>query len=141
MNNIPPHSYQIKLISELAGLLLVEKIVNISAVIVDFSVAGTLIYYLFKARTGYKKGDSIVNRLILYTLSTGLMTSFSAIIALIFVCIFVVSPWERIAELHPISRSARIPNRSYTLRVICFIVEVSSALAVTAELSLADVHL
>jgi len=45
----------------------------------DLFTAASLSYFLHKMRTGYKKSDTLINRLILYSVNTGLVTSvFSA---------------------------------------------------------------
>ncbi|KAJ7734758.1 hypothetical protein DFH07DRAFT_967473 [Mycena maculata] len=41
----------------------------------DLIIAVSLCYYLLKSRTGLQKTDTIVNRLILYAMNTGLLTS------------------------------------------------------------------
>ncbi|KAH9969896.1 hypothetical protein BC827DRAFT_45831 [Russula dissimulans] len=48
-------------------------------VITDMSTAASLSFFLHKMRTGYKKSDTLINRLIIYSVNTGLVTSiFSA---------------------------------------------------------------
>jgi len=48
-------------------------------VITDMFTAASLSFFLHKMRTGYKKSDSLINRLIIYSVNTGLVTSvFSA---------------------------------------------------------------
>ncbi|KAH7907171.1 hypothetical protein BJ138DRAFT_1093049 [Hygrophoropsis aurantiaca] len=54
----------------------------ISAV-VDTLIASSLCYYLHKRRTGMKRTDSIINRLLLYSINTGAITSFFAILVII----------------------------------------------------------
>ncbi|KAH7929904.1 hypothetical protein BV22DRAFT_1125433 [Leucogyrophana mollusca] len=53
------------------------------SVIVDSSIACTLCYYLHQRRTGRKRTDSIINRLLLYSINTGAVTSFFAILVVI----------------------------------------------------------
>jgi len=45
----------------------------------DIFTAASLSYFLHKMRTGYKRSDTLINRLIIYSVNTGLLTSvFSA---------------------------------------------------------------
>ncbi|EJD05289.1 uncharacterized protein FOMMEDRAFT_27450 [Fomitiporia mediterranea MF3/22] len=53
-------------------------------VISDFSIAGSLIYYLQRSRTGFRKTETMVNRLTILTVNTGLSTSIVATLTLIF---------------------------------------------------------
>ncbi|KAI1785110.1 hypothetical protein LXA43DRAFT_1186064 [Ganoderma leucocontextum] len=46
------------------------------AVIVDIVITTTLTYYLRKSRTGFKRTDSLVDVLMIYTINTGLSTRF-----------------------------------------------------------------
>jgi len=45
------------------------------ALVCDFLIAGSLCYYLFTSRTGYKGTDSLINILSTYAINTGLVTS------------------------------------------------------------------
>lgn len=47
------------------------------------SIALVLIYLLHRSRTGFKRSDTIIKRLIIFTLSTGLSTSLCAIMTLV----------------------------------------------------------
>ncbi|KAI9056777.1 hypothetical protein FKP32DRAFT_1681943 [Trametes sanguinea] len=53
------------------------------AVAVDCVATGTLTYYLHKSRTGFRRTDSMVDVLMVYTVNTGLSTSIVTIAALI----------------------------------------------------------
>ncbi|KAF9267527.1 hypothetical protein L218DRAFT_955399 [Marasmius fiardii PR-910] len=54
-----------------------------SAAAADILIAASLCYYLSKSRTGFKRTDSLISTLIIYTLTTGLMTSIIDIIIII----------------------------------------------------------
>ncbi|KAH8105625.1 hypothetical protein DFH11DRAFT_1630024 [Phellopilus nigrolimitatus] len=54
----------------------------------DVAVAAALIFYLNRARTGFQRSESAINRLIFFSINTGLVTSVSAIISVIFLCVF-----------------------------------------------------
>ncbi|TFK29252.1 hypothetical protein FA15DRAFT_632122 [Coprinopsis marcescibilis] len=57
--------------------------VNIVGVVVDVFIAGALFYFLSRSRTGFKKSDTMISRLILFTVSTGFLTSLCAIGSLV----------------------------------------------------------
>ncbi|KLO11878.1 hypothetical protein SCHPADRAFT_449622 [Schizopora paradoxa] len=74
--------------AQLTTLFTLEKVLNVFGVVSDFTIAGTLIILLHRSRTGFRRSETIVNRLILFTINTGLATSLCAILALIFVSVF-----------------------------------------------------
>ncbi|KAH7913091.1 hypothetical protein BJ138DRAFT_1224351 [Hygrophoropsis aurantiaca] len=51
--------------------------------LVDIAIAVTLCYYLHRRRTGMRRTDSIINRLLLYSVNTGAVTSFFAALVVI----------------------------------------------------------
>ncbi|KAI0046897.1 hypothetical protein FA95DRAFT_1606542 [Auriscalpium vulgare] len=59
------------------------------AAFIDIALASTLAFYLFKGRTGWKRSDTVVNKLILYTVTTGFVPAVDNVLTLIF---FVVKP-------------------------------------------------
>jgi len=54
-----------------------------SAAAADMVIAGALCFYLSKSRTGFKKTDSLISTLIVYSLSTGLVTSIIGVVIVI----------------------------------------------------------
>jgi len=60
-----------------------------SAAAADITIAVSLCYYLMQSRTGFKRTDSLISTLMIYSLTTGLVTSF---IAFIIVVTFAVMP-------------------------------------------------
>ncbi|KAI0667827.1 hypothetical protein C8Q78DRAFT_1081711 [Trametes maxima] len=54
------------------------------AVSIDTIVTGTLITVLLRSRTGFKKTDSLIQSLVVYTFNSGLVTSISSTLAFIF---------------------------------------------------------
>lgn len=69
-----------------------EKLLKISALTlsinalstaVDILIAATLCIMLNNARTGFKKSDTIINRLILFVVNTGILTSCCAVASLV----------------------------------------------------------
>ncbi|KAF8911863.1 hypothetical protein CPB85DRAFT_1434667 [Mucidula mucida] len=57
--------------------------VNILGAAADVFIAACLFYYLRRSRTGFKRSDTMISKLILFSVSTGLMTSVCAIASLI----------------------------------------------------------
>ncbi|EIW57895.1 uncharacterized protein TRAVEDRAFT_48916 [Trametes versicolor FP-101664 SS1] len=53
------------------------------AVILDVFVAGSLSYYLHRSRTGFKRTDSLIDILMVYSINTGLSTSMVTLVAAI----------------------------------------------------------
>ncbi|KAG7088545.1 hypothetical protein E1B28_012527 [Marasmius oreades] len=60
-----------------------------SAAAADILIAVSLCYYLSQSRTGFKRTDSLISTLIIYTLTTGLMTS---VIDIVIVITFTTMP-------------------------------------------------
>lgn len=56
---------------------------GISAAICDVAIAVVLIYYLYSSRKGFSRSDSIIKKLILFSLTTGLLTSLCAVCSMI----------------------------------------------------------
>ncbi|KAI1786763.1 hypothetical protein LXA43DRAFT_754429 [Ganoderma leucocontextum] len=52
--------------------------------VIDTILAGTLIVYLLRNRTGTERNDSMIQTLIVYTINTGLVTSIVAMLSFIF---------------------------------------------------------
>ncbi|KAH8099625.1 hypothetical protein BXZ70DRAFT_238792 [Cristinia sonorae] len=56
---------------------------------VDVLIAGILVFYLYRARTGFKNSDTLVHTLMAYTVNSGLLTMCCSTLALI---LFFVKP-------------------------------------------------
>ncbi|KAF9461393.1 hypothetical protein BDZ94DRAFT_1310667 [Collybia nuda] len=68
---------------QLLNLKGLSMTVNVLGAAADALIAGSLCYFLQRSRTGFKKSDTIISRLILFTVSTGLITSICAVASLI----------------------------------------------------------
>lgn len=68
---------------ELKALKGLSITVNILAVLPDVFIAASLFYFLQRSRTGFKKSDTMITRLIVFTVSTGVFTSICAIASLV----------------------------------------------------------
>ncbi|KAK0215092.1 hypothetical protein IW262DRAFT_263373 [Armillaria fumosa] len=69
--------------AELATLKYLSISVNALAAAGDVLIAGTLCLLLHRSRTGFKKSDTMINKLILFAVNTGLLTSLCAVASLI----------------------------------------------------------
>ena len=63
-----------------------SRSINILGAASDTAIALVLIYLLHQSRTGFKRSETIINRLILFTINTGALTSLCALVSLITVC-------------------------------------------------------
>ncbi|THH18031.1 hypothetical protein EW146_g2894 [Bondarzewia mesenterica] len=67
---------------QLATLKGLSMAVNATTAASDVVIALSLVSMLHFSRTGFKRSDSIINKLILYTVNTGLLTSIDAVCSL-----------------------------------------------------------
>ncbi|KAL5478271.1 hypothetical protein ACEPAI_2455 [Sanghuangporus weigelae] len=75
--------YNLTSFAQLPGILNTERALNVVVLFTDTFIAIVLIVLLWKLRSGTKKTDTVVKRLVIYTISTGLVTSLWAVVALI----------------------------------------------------------
>ncbi|KAF9534996.1 hypothetical protein CPB83DRAFT_843306 [Crepidotus variabilis] len=68
---------------ELEGLKGLSMAVNLLGAAADVLIAAALFYFLHTSRTGFKKSDTMISKLIAFTVSTGLLTSVCAVASLI----------------------------------------------------------
>lgn len=57
-------------------------LVNALGAVVDVLIAASLCTLLQRSRTGFKKSDSMISKLMLFTVNTGLLTSIFAVLSL-----------------------------------------------------------
>ncbi|RXW25788.1 hypothetical protein EST38_g71 [Candolleomyces aberdarensis] len=62
--------------------------VNIVGVVADILITGALFFFLHRSRTGFKRSDTMISRLILFTVSTGFLTSLCAIGSLVSILVW-----------------------------------------------------
>ncbi|KAI5122024.1 hypothetical protein M0805_008015 [Coniferiporia weirii] len=79
---------QMKSFIEVATIAWLSKLTNALAAAADVVIAAVLIVLLHRSRTGVRRSETIINRLIIFTVNTGLLTSFCAILAVIFVSLY-----------------------------------------------------
>uniref|UniRef100_A0A0W0G7A0 DUF6534 domain-containing protein n=1 Tax=Moniliophthora roreri TaxID=221103 RepID=A0A0W0G7A0_MONRR len=79
-----PSSFGLKKLMYANRLKLIATLALGTGALTDLITAFTLSYYLRKLRTGYQKSDLLVNKLSLYAINTGALTSVMSLGALIF---------------------------------------------------------
>jgi len=70
--------------AELGTLSKLSEAIDGLTVAADVAIAAGLIYALQTAKTGFERSNGVLNRLIVFAISTGFLTSLDAILALIF---------------------------------------------------------
>ncbi|TFK43284.1 hypothetical protein BDQ12DRAFT_171820 [Crucibulum laeve] len=73
---------------ELGKLKGLSMTVNALGVVADVLIVAALFFFLHRSRTGFKKSDTMISRLILFTVSTGLLTTICAIASLVSILIW-----------------------------------------------------
>ncbi|EKM80267.1 hypothetical protein AGABI1DRAFT_106493 [Agaricus bisporus var. burnettii JB137-S8] len=79
---------QLRTWEELKALKGLSITVNILAVVPDVFIAASLFFFLQRSRTGFKKSDTMITRLIVFTVSTGVFTSICAIASLVSILVW-----------------------------------------------------
>ncbi|KAF9076561.1 hypothetical protein BDP27DRAFT_1210035 [Rhodocollybia butyracea] len=62
--------------------------VNVLGALSDVVIAAGLFYFLHRSRTGFKKSDTMISKLIAFSVSTGLLTSVCAVASLLSIIIW-----------------------------------------------------
>ncbi|KAL5514885.1 hypothetical protein ACEPAG_2201 [Sanghuangporus baumii] len=75
--------YHFTLAFQLFDVIHLELALNYIVAVADAYIAGILIWLLWKGRSGIKKTDSLINRLVLYTVSSSLVTAVWEVAAVI----------------------------------------------------------
>ncbi|KLO17950.1 hypothetical protein SCHPADRAFT_139964 [Schizopora paradoxa] len=77
--------YPMKTLAELSTLITLEKVCNILGAVSDLSIAASLVFLLRNSRSQsrFKQTQTLVNRMIMFSIKTGLITSFCAIMAFV----------------------------------------------------------
>lgn len=61
------------------------KVINSLNMFTSIVITALVIFYLHRDRTGFRKTDNVINRLIIFSVNTGLLTSICSTLATIFV--------------------------------------------------------
>uniref|UniRef100_A0A8H7XRG0 DUF6534 domain-containing protein n=1 Tax=Psilocybe cubensis TaxID=181762 RepID=A0A8H7XRG0_PSICU len=75
-------SLHLKTYEQLAKLKYLSILVNALAAAGDVLIAATLCILLHQSRTGFKRSDTMINKLILFSVNTGVLTRFVLIVLL-----------------------------------------------------------
>ncbi|KAJ3936905.1 MAG: hypothetical protein NXY57DRAFT_59713 [Lentinula lateritia] len=73
---------------DLTSLKSLSMTVNVLGAVSDVIIAAGLFYFLHRSRTGFKKSDTMISKLIMFTVSTGLLTSVCAVASLLSILIW-----------------------------------------------------
>ncbi|KAF7313514.1 hypothetical protein HMN09_00507300 [Mycena chlorophos] len=76
-------SMQLKTWQDLGQLKPLSMTVNVLGAASDFVIAMILVYYLRRSRTGFKKSDTMIRKLIVFSVTTGLLVGVCAIASLV----------------------------------------------------------
>ncbi|PAV15820.1 hypothetical protein PNOK_0867800 [Pyrrhoderma noxium] len=76
------------LFSQLLEIKTLTRSINVISATADAVIAGVLVYLLRRSRTGYRRSERMIVRLIRFTVGTGAVTGFIAIICLIMNLVF-----------------------------------------------------
>ena len=77
--------------TQLPSLDNISRAVNAMGAASDLAIALVLVVLLHRARTGFSKSETIINRLIVFSINTGMLTSTFAVLSLITVRVFFLS--------------------------------------------------
>ncbi|KAF7981898.1 hypothetical protein HWV62_31487 [Athelia sp. TMB] len=80
---IQVHTFDIHTFAELHAIKDASMAINILGAVSDLFLAATLCVLLHRSRSGIKNTDNLLNKLILFSVSTGLLTSLCALASLI----------------------------------------------------------
>ncbi|KAG0709794.1 hypothetical protein DFH29DRAFT_793063, partial [Suillus ampliporus] len=86
-------SIKLTTLAESTELKLLSMSVNVVAVAGDALITVFLCAFLQKSRTGVRRSDTVLNKLILWSIRTGLLASVCAVISLISVYVVHITAW------------------------------------------------
>ena len=78
-------SYKMTFITQWLEITWMAKVINSLNMGTSILITVLVIFYLQRGRTGFRKTDNIINRLIIFSVNTGLLTSICSTLATIFV--------------------------------------------------------
>lgn len=79
---------KLKTYQNLTKIVNLSRTINVLSAASDVAIAMALIWLLQHSRTGFRRSDNMINRLILFSLNTGLLTSLDAIMSLVTITVF-----------------------------------------------------
>lgn len=75
--------YNFTVFTQLESVIKLEHAINATQVAAELLLSGTLVLLLLRSRSGVRNTDTVIHKLVIYTISTGSLTGLCAIIALI----------------------------------------------------------
>ncbi|KAJ7047708.1 hypothetical protein C8F04DRAFT_1059821 [Mycena alexandri] len=81
-------SLQLETWAQLGELKGLSMTVNVLGAAADLFIALILVFYLHRSRTGFKKSDTMISKLMLFSVSTGLLTAFCAVASLVSILVW-----------------------------------------------------
>ncbi|KAJ7122783.1 hypothetical protein C8R44DRAFT_875986 [Mycena epipterygia] len=81
-------SLQLSTWEELAKLKGLSMSVNVLGAAADLVIAVILVFYLRRSKTGFKKSDTMISKLIMFSVSTGFLTGICAVASLVSILIW-----------------------------------------------------
>jgi len=73
---------------QLPQIFNISRSINILGAASDVAIAFTLIVLLHRSRTGFSRSETIITKLVIFTINTGLLTSGCAVLSLITITVF-----------------------------------------------------
>ena len=74
--------FHFTLAAQLATIFAVTRTINVITCVTDSVIALMLVWYLHNSRTGIRQTDTMLNKLIIFAVNTGLITSLDSIASL-----------------------------------------------------------
>ncbi|PPQ79525.1 hypothetical protein CVT25_003407 [Psilocybe cyanescens] len=84
LTSMDVYAFVVALLSFLVNRFIgLSMAVNLLGAVTDVAIAAALFVFLHRSRTGFKKSDTMISKLIAFTVSTGLLTSICAVASLV----------------------------------------------------------
>ncbi|KAK0452911.1 uncharacterized protein EV420DRAFT_630545 [Desarmillaria tabescens] len=81
-------SWSVEVYSDSYKVRSLSQSMNALAAAGDLAICGSLIVLLHRSKSGMKRSDAMMNKMILFTMNTGLLTSICAIMSLIMILVY-----------------------------------------------------
>ncbi|OCH88900.1 hypothetical protein OBBRIDRAFT_888764 [Obba rivulosa] len=140
-SSVRPH-HDITVVSHLAWVAVASSSCGISA---DFLITALLCYNLHRYRTGAKRANKLINRLMVYTVNTGLLTSIAAAFTIILSNVYPTALWSKIpfciATKLYVNSALAVLNTRKGLRNMSATISASTAVSSSVKLEFTEVNL
>lgn len=109
--------YKFTLLTQLSETIHFELAMNSTAAVTDTLLAACMMWLLRRSRSGIHRTDSLLNRLVVYTVGSGFVIAFWAIVALIGAA---VAPHSLIY----LSADLCFPKRMHLFEISCYMTDL-----------------